>query len=331
MIERPEYLGKHTCVAHLKPAHIKKIPYLKDNQGALPPFILAMGDARRLELACQVLKLTNIVRLHQKTEKLIGLTGRGRVDVILGTYTHKKKSIPLLLVETQMGMPANEIIMREVLAHASNKYVFQGKMIVTDGINVIRVGTAGGINASDGQAPTIRVGDMVNAVFSMGWAGTLLESLGGINYASPEVTHRFAERWKKLGFDFTEDNKFPRAKSASTLVDAVDKAGQELRVTTYRGGNFSKDSLYAELNDQAFVELREKYNVMSTEMEQMAVAKVAGDFEQHGVRVNAGLVSGVIGVIPGASFTQGKYEDVEKKAIRVAGRAMWEMGKCSSV
>jgi uridine phosphorylase len=322
MTQRLNYLGKHTCVPHLQPKHYRQISYLKDNNGALPPFILNMGDARRLELACQVLELTNIVRLHQKTEKLIGLKGRGRVDVILGTYTHKTKSIPLLLVETQMGMPATEIILREILAHASNEYCFQGKKIVTDGINLIRVGTAGGVNTFDEEKPFIRVGDMINVTFSIGWAGTLLEALGGTNYASPDVVRRFSNRWELMGYDFTNDGRFPRAPSAETLVNAVDKAGRELRINVHRGSNFSKDSLYAELNDHAFVELREKYNVMSTEMEQMAVAKVVGDFRHDGIKVNAGLVSGVIGVIPGSSFAE-KYDHVEKNAVKVAGRAMW--------
>ena len=323
--QQMSYLGKHTAIAHVTPEIWSQIPYLKDNNGALPPFVLAVGDARRLQIACETLPLKNIVSLHSEVEKLVGLKGRGRVDLILATYEHEHKSVPLLLVETQMGMPATEINLREVLAHCSQEYQIGDQKLKTNGLFIIRAGTAGGINTIDDTQPKLVVGDLINAQFSIGWSGALIESLAGLNFASPEVLFNFQKNWKKAGHSFTNDNKYPLGKSSDSVVTAISGSAKELNLRCFEGGNFSKDSLYAEMNDEAFIKLRKRYNVMSTEMEQIIVCKLMSDFALHNIILKTGMVSGVIGTIPGASFAK-EYDEVEKNVLRVAARALWKLG-----
>ena len=51
------YLGRHTAIGYLGPAEWKEIPCLKENEGGLPPLVIAVGDARRVERAGEVLGL----------------------------------------------------------------------------------------------------------------------------------------------------------------------------------------------------------------------------------------------------------------------------------
>ncbi len=324
-----EYLGKHATISHLKKPEWQKVPYLKDNDGALPPLIIAVGDARRAARAVGVLNLQNVAPLHEHGEKLLGLTGRGRVDMLIGSFELDKKAIPLLIVETQMGMSATEIILREVLAHCSPEYKFAGTNIKTDGIYVIRAGTAGGINMADGSGAVIKLGDIVNASFSIGWSGAVIESLAGLDFFSDEVRSKFKKRWDELGLSWTDDGRFPLAQCSKELVNAINTVSKDLGVRIVTGGNFSKDSLYAEIGAAQFFELREKYNIMSTEMEQTALLKLCAEFKEKGISVHGGLVSGILGILP-ESFAEGKdAEDkmkrAEEDALKVAAHALWHI------
>lgn len=325
-----EYLGRHTTISYLTESDWKKIPYLSENNGGLPPFVIAVGDARRIKRACEILELKNIIKLHEEGEKLIGRKGRGRVDTILGLYTYKDRTIPIMIVETQMGMASTEIILREVLAHCSPTYSVGKQTIDAKGIYVIRAGTAGGINSENKDQEKVVLGDMINASFNIGWTGTILESEGGLDYPSGRTNKLFRKRWLEKGHIFTDDNVFPRTINSHVLVDAINNASKELGLRAIEGGNFSKDSLYAEIDIDAFVELRTKYNVMSTEMEQMIIAKLASDFKASGIEVHAGLVSGIIGVLPSASFESGceheaAIKKVEEDTLRVAANALWNV------
>ncbi len=324
-----DYMGKHTTISYLTEKEWSQIPYLKENDGALPPFVIAVGDSRRAEKACKILNLKCVVHLHREGERLLGISGRGRIDLIIGQFTHKDKSIPILLVETQMGMPATEINLREVVAHCSPDYHFSHNRIQTDGIDLIRVGTAGGINGRTGES--LVVGDIVNGTFSIGWAGTLIESLADLDYGSGKTIENFRGEWKDRGGHFTPDNKYPAAESSHRIIEAINSAATEIGVRSLKGGNFSKDSLYAEIDEEAFTELRDKYGVMSTEMEQMAIAKLSTDFAQIGIELHAGLVSGIIGLIPGGSFAEEKDHDkikrVEEDSLKVAATALWNLAQ----
>ncbi len=328
-MSKVEYLGKHTTISHLKKPEWQKVPYLKDNGGLLPPLIIAVGDARRAERAVRVLNLRDVTPLHEHGERLLGLVGRGRVDMLIGCFELSKKTIPLLIVETQMGMPATEIILREVFSHSSPEYRSAGTKISAGGIYVIRAGTAGGINMPDGSGTKIEIGDIVNASFSIGWSGALIESLAGLDFFSDEVKKKFKKRWDELGLSWTNDGRFPLAQCSKELVNAINKASKDLGVHTVAGGNFSKDSLYAEIDTGQFIELRKKYNVMSTEMEQTALLKLCAEFKEKKVRVESGLVSGIIGVLPD-SFAEGKkieekMKRVEEDTLKVAAHALWRI------
>ena len=321
------YLGRHTTIAYLGESEWKQIPYLKDNNGLLPPFIIAVGDGRRVSKATEALKIKNPVKLHEVGERLIGLKGRGRSDMVVGKFEHNGKSIPILIVETQMGMPATEIITREVIAHTKTDYRYSSNTIQTNGIYIIRVGTAGGINNPEDDENEISLGDIANAEFSVGWSGTNIESMASLDYSSDKTISLFKEKWKEAGFDFTKDEKFPVAKSSKRLVEEIDKAAKTVGIRSIRGGNFSKDSLYAEEDKEAFLKLRTDYSIISTEMEQMAIAKVASDFAKININVHTGLVSGIIGVLPGESFSESEYENVkiakvEEGSLKVAALAL---------
>lgn len=324
-----DYLGKHTSISHFKKAEWNTIPYLKDNNGLLPPLIIAVGDARRAARAVHVLGLKDVVPLHEHGERLLGLVGRGRVDILIGRFGLNGKSAPILIVETQMGMSAKEIIIREVLAHCSPEYKFAGAKIDAGGVYIIRAGTAGGINMPDGSGAKIKIGDIVNASFSIGWSGALIESMAGLDFFSDEVKIKFKKRWEELGLSWTPDGRFPLAFCSKDVVDAINKVAHDLGVEILTGGNFSKDSLYAEIDHDQFIGLRKNYNVMSTEMEQMALLKACAEFKEKKVSVKSGLVSGIIGVLP-ESFAEGKeieekMKRVEEDTLKVAAHALWHI------
>jgi len=321
-----EYIGVHTTIGYLTEKEWNNIPYLKDNNGALPPLVIAVGDGRRAIRACEILNLTNVIDLQIEGKKVFGLKGRGRSIQILGTYTQENKSIPILLVETQMGMPPVEVILREVIAHTNPTYKTEEGEIKLDSTYVLRVGTAAGINAGENAPPTLQIGDIVNSSFSIGWSGSTLESLGGLDYSSGETINRFRNKWQELGNSFTEDGIYPLVNNSENLAGKIDLAAKSLNFRVFKGGNFSKDSLYAEIDEESFIGLRTKYNVMSTEMEQVSLGKVASDFNSKNVPVEIGLISGIIGTIPGNSFAIGEEaEEVEKKAIELAANALWSL------
>ncbi|MBU1918510.1 hypothetical protein KKF63_10335 [bacterium] len=321
-----KYLGNHTTISYLKPEQWQHIPYLKDNNGALPPFVIAVGDGRRLNLACDALKLKDVVMLHEEGEKHCGPKGRSRVESLIGSYEYNNKKVPIMMVETQMGMPATEINLRETISHCAQQYNLQDATFETDAVYVIRVGTAGGLNDPSSDSYDLQIGDIVNVTFSIGWAGTLIESLAGLNYASQEVMNTFREAWIQSGYSFTNDNEYPSGKSSPTIIQAINTAAQDMKINVIEGGNFSKDSFYAEIDENLFINLRKKYDVMSTEMEQMALLKLVIDFKKMGITLNTGLVSGIIGVVPGWTFEIGeKAEQVEKNALKVAAQALWNI------
>lgn len=322
-----DYFGKHTSIAYLSNEHYDQIPYLRENEGKLPPFIIAVGDARRAKAACSILPLKNAVAIHEYAEREAGFSARGRVDMFIGTFESSNTAIPILMLETQMGMPATEIVLREVAHHCGTHYLLDGRAIETDGVFVIRAGTAGGINAAN--EAKIEISDVVNAAFSLGWSGAAIESLGGLQFNDSSTISTFKAHWQELGLSFTSDGCYPTAPSDERIVKAVQQAAAALNIPAHTGGNFSKDSLYAEMNDELFISMRENYQVMSTEMEHVIMAALAAQLRSRGIRCFTGLVSGVIGLIPGLSFTEDPalHELAEKRALQTAAQALCLLAK----
>jgi nucleoside phosphorylase len=99
------------------------------------------------------------------------------------------------------------------------------------------------------------------------------------------------------------------------VVEAIGTAGMQLAKNAYHeGGNVTKDSLYAERSDDIFVDLCRTENCRTTEMELSAIAVTAHEHE-----TSFGMISAIVGVLPGSSFAQNqKIRTVaEEKALRI--------------
>ena len=319
--EAESFLGRHTALSLLKqrPDIWRRIPYLKENGGHAPPIVLAVGDRRRVYAIARTLR--NPLFLPEAVAKLANPRLRskrssstyfGRVAMAIGTIA----SIPVMVVETQMGSSATQIILHEVLSNqlTSNDYRIGHERISLPHKIVIRVGTAGGINCQ--RAPPIRVGDVVNATHSVGATGAIIQALSRLDFWHPGVCKSFSARWKELGSDFTITRRgHPRVECSRDVVEAIDVAGTRFAKNAYRrGGNVTKDSLYAELSTDVFLDLCRTENCRTTEMELSAIAVAA-----HKHQASFGMVSGIVGVLPGSSFGQSeKMRAVaEERALRV--------------
>jgi len=322
------FLGRHSVMSYLTDRRKvwKRIPYLRENEGRAPPLVLAVGDRRRVysiarKLKKPVLLPETAARLssqHASEKDLRSVPEFGRVAMAIGLASSKA---PVLVVETQMGAPATQIIMNEVLSDelTSTSYRVGKSRIDLPCKIVIRVGTAGGINC-DGKL-AIEVGDIVNATHSIGATGAVIQSLLRLDFWSSGVMEEFRKRWVELGPDFTITVEgHPRVECSRDVVEALDDAGRRLATDAYhRGGNITKDSLYAELTDDIFLELCHAHNCRSTEMELSAIAVSAQKSNAH-----FGMVSAIVGTLPGASFTESEKAKIlaEQRSLRVALEAV---------
>jgi len=99
------------------------------------------------------------------------------------------------------------------------------------------------------------------------------------------------------------------------VIQAIDSAGTRLAKNAYhKGGNVTKDSLYAERSNGIFLALCRTHNCRTTEMELSTIAVVA---QQH--HASFGMVSAIVGVLPGSSFAgnQRIRMKAEERAIRI--------------
>jgi len=318
-----DFLGHHTALSLLKqkPRIWRRIRYLKENEGRAPPFILAVGDRRRVytiarELRNPVLLPETSARLSNprlSSERLPSSSEFGRVAMAIGTL----ESTPILIVETEMGAPATQIVMNEVLSDelTSNEYWVGSRRIALPQKAVIRVGTAGGINC-EGSIP-IKVGDVVNATHSIGATGATIQALSRLDFWRPGIYEEFRSNWNKLGPDFTTTQAgHPRVECSREVITAIEDAGKRFAKGAYHtGGNVTKDSLYAERSNDIFMELCRTENCRTTEMELSAVAVAA---RQH--RASFGMVSAIVGVLPGSSFAENQTirRVAEDRALRVS-------------
>jgi uridine phosphorylase len=233
--------------------------------------------------------------------------------MVIGLFS----SIPILVVETQMGAPATQIITNEILSDAltSLDYKVAGNSVSLPHKVVIRIGTAGGINCEG--ISQIAIGDVVNATHSIGVTGAVMQSLSRLDFWSPEASETFYAKWNSLGPAFTTTNAhYPRVECSENVINALKGAGEKLEKNAYhQGGNITKDSLYAELNSDLFLELCRTENCRTTEMELSAIAVAA---RQH--NADFGMISAIIGLLPGASFVE------SEKAMAIAERRAIEVG-----
>jgi len=314
------FLGRHTALSLLnqKPRVWHRIPYLKDNEGRAPPVVLAVGDRRRVYTIAR--KLRNPILLPEtaaklsnpklQTKNLPSTAEFGRIAMVIGTIA----SIPVLVLETQMGSSATQIILNEVLSDklTSNEYRVGGKRISLPNKIVIRIGTAGGINC--GGLPPIQPGDVVNATHSIGAIGAIMQSLLRLDFWHAGAYEEFCSKWTSLSPDFTiTTDNYPRVECSRDVVDAIEFAGSRIAKGAYqKGGNITKDSLYAELSTEIFIHLCQTENCRTTEMELSTIAVAA-----HAHETSFGMVSAIVGVLPDSSFV----EDEKMKTV-AEGRAL---------
>ena len=184
---------------------------------------------------------------------------------------------------------------------------------------MIRVGTAGGINCEG--APPIKTGDIVNATHSIGATGAVVQSLLCLDFWRPSSIERFRGKWTSIGPDYTiTEDGHPRVECSREVVEALNVAGERLAANNYhKGGNVTKDSLYAELTLGMFLDLCRTQNCRSTEMELSAIAVAA-----HEKSALFGMVSAIVGVLPGPSFTESERTKAtaEQRSLRVALEAV---------
>jgi uridine phosphorylase len=326
-----DYLGKHTTLSYIvdRPEIWSRIPYLNENEGKSPPFIIVVGDRRRVWKVAE--RLSKVVFLDQAATQISSeIDGwkespsakaeYGRVAMALGTY----ESVPILVAEIQMGSYSAQIILNEILSDnlVSKQYIAEGQNFDADYKYVIRVGTCGGINCS--QHEQIREGDIINSTFAIGASTAILQSTARLDTWRIDSVEPVKEAWLGLGsgFSLTKDGH-PKAHCSSVVVDAINKAASAKGIRCFQGGAVTKDSLYAELSENLFVELCRRHSARSTED---ALSTIAAVCTRKGAKF--GMVAGAIGLIPGSSFTESESvkDRAEKRAIELALEAMRMLG-----
>ncbi len=348
-LERPLVLGQHTAISIAKESgKWKDIPYLRENEGMMPPNLIVVGDRRRVLASTSLLKeyllldkvpilisdeekqviLKSTIRSHtistSRDPDLSGLTcflrnqhermqrgeylkplffvsrllnwfdselydqkiysniemivgqvmalSAGRVNVALGIYEHEGKPLPLTILETQMGMSAQDINAWEALVNSrEDGYIVNGIPIRAKGINVIRAGTCGGIIISErgyGQIerPFIDIGDQVIATASIADGAVARQRMGCWSATDKKDLKKFQELWLNEGFEFTEDGNWPVIQSSRAIIDALSSSSSELGLKVHHGANSSKESLYMEGDEERVKALRSLYFALSTEM-----------------------------------------------------------------
>jgi uridine phosphorylase len=245
----------------------------------------------------------------------------------------KEGVLRIALNETGMGMASADIITREMIA-----YTKKFPVGTCQGMVQIRVGTAGGINTMDAEAPEVKRGDLVIATTNVGFSGTVLQSFGytpivdlsKVTKEAVDQSKKFMVDWESLGGSITRDGKYLVNYNSKSVVSAAVSSAENLGISAYAGGCFSKDSLYMEGDEKTVAELREKYltiaanytneknQIIATEMEQLANAAVAiVHLRRYGHRVFTGAVLAIIGALPGEGFP----EDGNKNHARQAAKA----------
>ncbi|MHC4339849.1 MAG: phosphorylase family protein [Planctomycetota bacterium] len=232
------FLGRHTCLSWLASGPgLDSIPLLDALGGGAPSHVIAVGDRRRV--ARVLARLEESLDLAAYCRKTIGERAGGRVDLGIG----RTGSVPVMVVETEMGGPSTQIILREVLDPDFHK----------DGAKtVIRVGSCGAL-ASEGGAP-----DLVVAEFATGWSAAIEQWQRGV--AGPPAE-----------FDPGRPPQPPVNPCSPMVVAALRKAAGADAVCA---GVFSKDSLYAE-QDERFAGLMRDLGCAVTEMELATVGPIA--------------------------------------------------------
>lgn len=326
-------LGIHTAAGHLNElSRWKDVPYLRDNAGMLPPFIIAVGSRVRVMNAVETLGLLSPVFIDEEARRLFGPSAFGRVSILIGTREKGGLRYPISVVETQMGCPATQINLREIMYFSNEEgYSLGGAMVRSDGIYVVRAGTCAGVNSRSPSELALSIGDIAIATENYGSVGAVIQStLRELNFVGANIAE-IADRMRKMlaaerGLSLSHDGKHLASRPSPRLLLWLQHAADRLGMANFAGPNFTKDSLYAEMGEEQFAWLRDNYGIISTEMEQIAIDVLAAEFRSAGIPAFTGLVSAAVGAIPGKSFpeTEGerrKAAESEDWIMRIAADA----------
>jgi purine-nucleoside phosphorylase len=294
------YLGVHTLLPHLqkKPEIFKHIPLLKLNNCKLPPFFIAVGDKRRVRNIVSFLEdgyiLEDVILQYDQNPNI------GRVSIGIGTY----KGTPITVFEHQMGCGSCEIICRELLSPivSSKEYKTNNKNYSMDCKYIIRVGSCGGINGkTTKKEEMIQLTDVIVADKNVGITGCILQSKTSLlNFLEkgdlklhPEISKKLINNWYIHNTDLS---------LTQSLFQNVQKQTNKTILNTHLLSNYSKDSLYCETDEEKFIELRDNFNVGSTEMELDSILNVGEIFTKLGESIKVSMVCYSLSVIPGILF-----------------------------
>jgi uridine phosphorylase len=248
------YLGRHTCLSWLASGPgLASVPLLR-TIGRAPAHVIAVGDRRRV--ARVLTRLEEPVDLTAHCRATLGERTGGRVDLGIG----RTGSVPVMVVETEMGGPATEIILREVLDPSFHS---------SGAKTVIRVGSCGTLASKDG------VPDLVVAEFATGWSAAVEQWRRGV--AGPPAE-----------FDPGRPPHPPVIPCSAEVVAALREAAGAGAASS---GVFSKDSLYAE-QDEHFAKLMRDLGCAATEMELATIGPIADSlgFLWGGIMATAGCL-----------------------------------------
>jgi uridine phosphorylase len=321
-------LGIHTSMGYLHEFRKwKDMPYLRENEGMLPPYMIAVGSRTRVMRAGKALGLRDPIVIDEEVMGRHGLSMYGRTSFLVGVLETDGLAFPLTIAETQMGCPATQIILRELMYFSrSDGYDFSGKSIRAPGMQVIRAGTCAGVNSFDPDKMMVEIGDILIGTESYGSVGAVIQSnLGFLGFTNVDVSAQI-DVSRAEAIELSHDQAHLKTSCSWAMVKNLEGAADELGFQTKSGANFTKDSLYAEMTEETFAELRDKYGVISTEMEQLVIDMLAADFRTAGIHADTGLVLAAIGAIPGKSFPetreeQKKASEAEENILKVAARA----------
>lgn len=309
-LENPSFLGIHSCVPRLLSApNIFLNTILRGNGGLLPPYAICMGDKRRVRFGAKLFDsgtATIFERVMLSNDK-----DCGRVEIATGLY----KGTPIVLFEHQMGCPAVEILMRELLSEEcmSHKFPLDDHIFVSDTKYIIRIGTCGGINHQTTPSDElIGLYDIIVTSHQAGVASTDVQSMtGNLNPCDPQYASGARQILEKYGYKIDEHN-WPIAEVNKNWSNQLVEEARKLvdpECKVHLSGNVSKDSLYAETKEEAFTDMRKEQNVGSTEMEFSTIMKVCREFSiDKGISCRAAMLLVAVGVLPGESFGKGNPE-----------------------
>jgi hypothetical protein len=203
------------------------------------------------------------------------------------------------------------------------------------------------------EEPIMEIGDVINARFSIGDGAVVRQRLGCGSAFDKDDMKRFRKLWNERSLFcygkcsksgeskyyvlpapkkefphhsintvpegnfscFTEDKRWPIVYSSEPVVNALSVSCTELGLTCHLGGNFTKESLYLESDEDWVRSLRTKYGALSTEMEHFGLAFLAMELNRAGIPASNGLISCVVGTVPGGSFAIPGSKEEEKAKV----------------